>query len=272
MQLAMDPGHFKHEPREPGKYGAMLLTVLVHGFLLGVLFFGVQWQRREPEPVMVDLVQPADLVAPRVEAPPRAPRPEPVPTPKPVIEPPKPQVQADIRIKEPPPKKPLPAPKPEVKPEPKPLPKVEPKPEKPAPSMEDRLQELLKSDPPADTAQARRDELLRRETGRVGTPSPTANPADVESWRAMIRAKVRGNMDQFVAAGLSGRPRADFEIELAVTGDVLGTPRLVKSSGNAALDAALERAITRSSPLPLPAKKEVFQRKLIMQFDPLGER
>jgi colicin import membrane protein len=51
------------------------------------------------------------------------------------------------------------------------------------------------------------------------------------------------------------------------TGEVL-TTRLLKSSGNPAYDAAVERAILKSSPLPLPASKELFSRELKLTFRP----
>ena len=51
------------------------------------------------------------------------------------------------------------------------------------------------------------------------------------------------------------------------TGEVLSV-RLKKPSGSAAYDAAVERAILKSSPLPKPDKGELFQRELILTFRP----
>jgi colicin import membrane protein len=45
--------------------------------------------------------------------------------------------------------------------------------------------------------------------------------------------------------------------------------KLRKSSGHAALDAAIERAILKSSPLPKPDKAELFNRSLELKFRPL---
>jgi colicin import membrane protein len=47
--------------------------------------------------------------------------------------------------------------------------------------------------------------------------------------------------------------------------------RLKRSSGVAALDEAIERAIRRSSPLPLPPNPSLFQRTLEFKFRPLAE-
>jgi colicin import membrane protein len=46
--------------------------------------------------------------------------------------------------------------------------------------------------------------------------------------------------------------------------------KLARSSGNRALDDAWERAILKSSPLPRPAKPEVFVRDLRLTFRPSG--
>jgi colicin import membrane protein len=44
--------------------------------------------------------------------------------------------------------------------------------------------------------------------------------------------------------------------------------RLVRSSGNAALDAAVERAIRKSSPLPRPSQADLFTRDLDIRYKP----
>jgi colicin import membrane protein len=66
---------------------------------------------------------------------------------------------------------------------------------------------------------------------------------------------------------LQGNPEAIFDVVQLPTGEVLST-RLVKSSGNPAYDAAVERAILKSSPLPLPAARELFARELKLTFRP----
>jgi len=43
---------------------------------------------------------------------------------------------------------------------------------------------------------------------------------------------------------------------------------LVKPSGNALYDGAVERAILKSSPLPKPDRPEQFQRELTLKFRP----
>ncbi|WP_369684512.1 TonB C-terminal domain-containing protein [Azovibrio restrictus] len=44
--------------------------------------------------------------------------------------------------------------------------------------------------------------------------------------------------------------------------------RLKRSSGNGALDAAIERALLKSSPLPKPDDPAVFQRILEIKYRP----
>ena len=126
-------------PEEPGKKPALLLTLLVHGLLIAVLFFGVQWKRKPPEVYEVELwsARPVPAVqAPPPEAaepPPPEIKPEPRPTPKAEPRPePRPEPKPAPKVEPPAPKKPDIAIKEEKKP-PKPEPtKPEPEPKKPA--------------------------------------------------------------------------------------------------------------------------------------------
>ena len=69
--------------QEPGKVPSVVLAVLVHVLLAVFLFFGVHWQSRQPEAVMVELWNspPAPAVAGR--RPGSSPRPSPSPNPSP---------------------------------------------------------------------------------------------------------------------------------------------------------------------------------------------
>jgi colicin import membrane protein len=66
---------------------------------------------------------------------------------------------------------------------------------------------------------------------------------------------------------LTGNPEAQFDVFLLPTGEVQSV-RLIKSSGSRVLDDAWERAILKSSPLPRPAKAEIFRRDLRLVFRP----
>ncbi len=66
---------------------------------------------------------------------------------------------------------------------------------------------------------------------------------------------------------IKGNPEAEFEVTQLPSGEVLNV-RLLKSSGHAAYDAAIERAIRKSSPLPKPGKSELFDRTLKLKFRP----
>jgi colicin import membrane protein len=57
---------------------------------------------------------------------------------------------------------------------------------------------------------------------------------------------------------LQGNPQVEFDVVLIPGGEVLSI-RLRRSSGNAAYDAAVERAIVKASPLPLPPDSALFQ-------------
>ncbi len=75
----------------------------------------------------------------------------------------------------------------------------------------------------------------------------------VGQHRDLISAKVRGNTR--LPDNLTGNPRVQCLVKLLPTGEVLSV-RVTQSSGNAAYDEAVKRAIEKSSPLPLPAERD----------------
>ncbi|HEX5125467.1 MAG TPA: energy transducer TonB [Rhodocyclaceae bacterium] len=261
----------QHIP-DSGKWMSLMLTVLMHAALAILLFFGVQWQSRSPEPISVDLVR----SLPPVEAPPPPQVAPPPPVPevrKPEPRPEPPPVKPDIAIKPP---KPLP-----VKPKPEPIKKV-PEPVKPKPvekkatldreqsapnAYENRLAQLMKQ----DSDRAQRQVQAAAITARSANANViTKQASDAEkAWTDKIKSKVRGNI--ILPPGITGRPTAEFAILLLPTGEVMMPLRLINSSGNKLLDEAIERAIMKSSPLPLPDKPEIFQRQLNLKFDPLND-
>ena len=258
----------RHRPQEqPGKFASLTLTVLVHVGLALFLFFGVNWQSKPPASLEVELVsappsRPAPQTEPAPEPKPEPPKPEPKPEPK-KPEPPKPEPKKP----EPPKLEPKPEPKkPEPKPEPKkPEPKVEPKkPEPPKPVVppkDDYMAKLLEQ----ESDRTKVEGMMRGEAARAAS---ARTKGEIDAYQNAIRTKVRGNL--LSPPGLSGNPEAVFEVDQLPSGEVL-VIRLKRSSGIPALDDAIERAIRRSSPLPLPAQRELFQRTLELKFRPLDE-
>jgi len=83
-----------------------------------------------------------------------------------------------------------------------------------------------------------------------------------------VRGKIRGNIS--LPPGIQGNPEAIFEVTQLPTGEVLEV-KVRRSSGNPALDTAVERAIRKSSPLPKPAQPELFERVLRIPYRPRDE-
>jgi colicin import membrane protein len=237
--------------KEPGKRKALALTLLVHLALVVALFLGVQWKRSETEMMNVELWSPVPVTPTRVEpTPPKPPVPEvkkPEPPP-PTVEPPK---KPEIVVKEE-----------KKKPEPKP---PEPKKVEPPPPRVDPLREM-----------AERESLERQATAEQNMRAAQAEQAQraavtaagLARYVAKIRGKVKGNIPSLPA--LVGNPEAVFEVTQLPTGEVLMV-RLKTSSGNAALDAAIERGILKSSPLPKPDDPALFQRVLEIKYRPFDE-
>lgn len=267
----MNDAHPPQKPAPaPGKRAAWVLAIAMHLLLAVFLVYGVHWQTKAPEAVEVELV--AAAPAPPAAVPP-APTPEPEPTP----------------------------PKPEPKPEPKPLPKPEPKPLPPPPKPDIAIKEPVKKPPPVPKVPEKvvpKDpvketpkppdpfqEQLRRETERLDkhkrdvaldkdlNAAKSAQAASARSkaeatWIARIKGKIRGNI--VLPPEVKGSPEALFDVTQLPSGEIVSV-HLRKSSGMASLDAAIERAILKSSPLPKPEQGELFQRDLKLTFRPMED-
>ncbi len=257
-------------PEEPGKKYALSFTILVHLGLVAALFLGVQWKRSQPEVMEVELwspqAQPAKALPPPPPPPPEVkPEPKPIPKvePKPEPLPPKkPDIAVKKEEKKPEPKKPDP-PKPEPKPEPK---KAEPKPRpKPEEKPVDPFKEMLER----EDRQRKTQETQKRLAALADAEQQaSANKRGLADYAAKIRGKVRGNI--VLPPGIQGNPEAVFEVSQLPTGEVLSV-KLRRSSGNASLDAAIERAILKSSPLPKPDDIALFERQLTIKYKPFEE-
>jgi len=227
-------------PPHPALGRSASLSALVHLGLLAVLFVGVRFQSHVPAVVNVELWD--------------------TPPPQPVVEQPKPP---------PPVVKPQPEPEPEVKKPPeialpeKPKPKPKPKAEPPKRDLafEKRLREQAALEEKQLDAQRKEREL--REL--IARQQADARSKALAAWQDKIRAKIRGNI--ILPQDIPGNPEAIFDVTLLPTGEVL-TARKRKSSGHAGYDDAVERALMKSSPLPLPDDRSLFQRQLELKFRP----
>ena len=233
--------------REPALARSFLLALAVHAILIAVMFIGVRWQSHRPETVTVELWEsppPPPLAVEEVKPPPEPPKPEP-PKPEPKIE--KPEI---VEKKAPPPK-----------PKPKPEPKVAKAKPKPDPQFVKRMQEE------AAREQKALDEQSRQREARAAAErlAAVARQKELQAWTDRIAAKIRGNI--VLPPDLADNPEAIFDVALLPSGEVL-TVRRRKSSGHAGYDAAVERAIYKSSPLPKPDQPAVFRRDLELKFRP----
>ena len=237
------------ERRQPAMVRSFALAFAIHAALLAVMFLGVRWQIHPPETVTVDLV---DAPAPRAVEPPKPVEVKPPP--------PAPKPEPEPELKKPPEIVEKPAPKPKPKPEPKKVEKAEVKPKA------DRQAERLMREQLASEQKALDQERREQELKNLLSQQQAAakNKAQAE-YIARIVAKVRSNW--LLPPDIKGNPEAVFSVVQLPTGEVLSA-RIVKSSGNPAYDTAVERAILKSSPLPLPASRELFERELRLTFRP----
>ena len=248
------------------------LAVAMHvGFVL-LLVFGVAWQKRHSEPAAV-----VDLWSSMTP-----PRQEPLPPPKPA---PKVEVKPEPKVP------PRPAPKPEAKPLPKPDIALKDKLEKERKAkeqqeLEKKKQELerkkeedkklkaqqLEARKKDDEKRKLEQERLAKEAeakriaqenenlkAKLAKEQASAQSRAIDEYIRQIQNKVKRNIVE--PPNLQGNPEVVFDVRVLPGGEILeDTLRLVRSSGNPAYDQAVERAIRKASPLPVPADPALFDR------------
>lgn len=291
---------------QPAQFlSAGALSLLVHSLFALAMVFGLSWKTLPEPPVYAELwtalpeapaLPEALPPEPQVE-PPAMPEPPPAPTPKPVapppappkpvpeIAPPDPQIAIKAREE----KERLAAEKRRVQEE------VVRK------QREAQLQEQLKEalhqaelknlEEERKAAEARKQALEKKRKeferlmqeqmnselsqenraladARAANAAMTARDKAVLEFRERIRAKILGFVNW--PTTLKGNPEVHFNVRLLPNGEVLHAT-LVKSSGQPSIDDAVEKAIIKASPLPLPEDKkaaEAFRGELLLKFKP----
>jgi colicin import membrane protein len=231
----------------------------MHVMFIALLFFGVNWQKKaEPQVNIVDLWSPPAQVEPQAVEPP-APEPpkaevKPVPPtvdptpPKPVA---KPEVaKPDIALKE----------------------KEKEKIEKERRAVEDKQKETKKREDAAQAAQkaqAAEAQRLANEQADAQRALASQAAAAQAKLRSEYLGRIRDKIKRFIVkpANLQGNEETDFDVVLLPDGNVLGV-KLKRPSGNAAYDNAVERAISRAQPLPVPQDPALLKdfRELNLKF------
>ncbi len=252
--------------QEPYKLPAGVLALLVHLLFFGFLYFGFAWQTKPQaqSAMSVELWQNLPTTKP-VSAPPPPPPTRPVV--KPVETPPEPvqeKVKPDIALPEKKPKPEVVKPKPKPKPLPEPKPKAKPKPEqKPVKKLSAKEEAQL-------WANVQPGRSSPSKTNNAQTVQDAVSGKVVDEYTAKIASKIRSNI--VMPPNVAPDAKAEFTVTLLPGGSVMNA-RLTKSSGNAAYDNAVERAILKSDPLPLPSDASVFShfRELKLSFRPDGK-
>lgn len=139
-------------------------------------------------------------------------------------------------------------------------------------ALKDDVKPTVKTNKSDDALKKLQQEALAEEksTGdqQALSAKAAANAGVVDEFRSKIQAKIRGNVNKSLCG--EGNPELKFEIGLLPTGELSGSPKLIKSSGSTACDEAVERAIMASEPLPLPSDASLMSqfRNLKLKFRP----
>ncbi|BCK86642.1 hypothetical protein MIZ01_0406 [Sideroxyarcus emersonii] len=224
--------------REPYRYSAGALALMVHVAFFALLYFGVRWQSQSPESFTVQMWDslPDAAPVPRQEpAPPPPPPPqpakvEPAPLAK-VVPPVLPPAKADIQVRDKKSKKSVAK-------------------EKPAKPDDQKAAAKARQEAERRELEAYSEKIRQAEQERVRAEVSAATRAQVERYQDMIRSKIRRKMK--AVADVPDSAEAIFKVTLLPDGMLMDDPVLLKSSGFPAYDDAAARAILSAEPLPVP--------------------
>jgi colicin import membrane protein len=101
-------------------------------------------------------------------------------------------------------------------------------------------------------------------SGSTGTAAKSTGPGRDNGYIGAITAKVKGNSSYGGDLDQPGNPTVSFHVEQLPTGEIISV-RKTRSSGIAAFDDAVEKAINKSSPLP-KKKDGTVERSLEINF------
>ena len=264
------------QSREQALAGA--LAFVMHVLFLVLLVFGVSWQHQQIDSaVVVDLWRDVPAAA----APPRTPPPEPAVKPEPKPEPPPPAPKAEAK---PPPKpEPAPAPKPDIALKEK-LEKERKLKEQAATDAKKRAEEKTREAEAEKKKRAEADALKKKQAAEaeskraaneqaraqeaLAAQQAAASARVVDEHKRRIIDKVR----RFIVLppNVSDSAQVEFEVVVLPGGEVLGAKLKRSSNSIPAYDAAVERAILKAQPLPLPADPALMRqfRELNLVFRP----
>lgn len=260
-------------PKEPGRNTSLLMAALMHVLLFVFLWVGIRWQSTEPIGVDAEVWdmstrEAAPLPTPSVPPPVVEQPPQPDPAAKQLEQ--QQQQDAEIAIERAKEKQRLEnkraeAEKARLLTEQQHKQELEDQKRKADAAKEQQAlktkQDAAKVDQQAKldalkTAaldKKQRDDNLKRMTGSGGSGDAvksTGNNRVDPSYAGKIAAKIKSNMTYLGADNGSDNPTVEFRIDLFPDGSLRGAAHKTKSSGVAAFDDAVERAITKSAPYP----------------------
>jgi colicin import membrane protein len=212
--------------------------------------FGVSWQKREPVAMVAELWSSLPpLPAPVAEPPPKV---EPAP-PKVEVKPePKPQPKADIDLRE--------------KKEKERKAKEQALADKKKREEQVRL-EALKKQRAQEAEEKRAAQEQADALKKLAQQQAAAQANEVDKYKQLIADRIR----RFIIEppGLQGNPQVELDVTVLPGGEVLDV-KSRKASGQPSWDAAVERAVRRAQPLPLPQDPTLHGRfrELNLRFRP----
>lgn len=260
---------------------AAILSVLMHIALFLTMVFMIDWKAVHVNPSVMEATlwdslpsktQPKPAPTPPKPEPPPPPEPEPEPKPKPPekVTPPEPQVNkaeqdAEIALKK-------------LEDEKKRKLEEDKKKEEEKKKQEEKLkkiQEALRKEEEEDKLKKVQDAMRQQdmESQKAAAASGPVDPSVLGYYTGLMTRKIRSNVNPGLCP--VSNPELLVDLQLTITGDIAGMPKLAKGSGDAVCDDAVLRAVLAAKPFDLPGEDHPAERKKLLEqirvkFKPRG--
>ncbi|MBI3042868.1 MAG: cell envelope integrity protein TolA [Betaproteobacteria bacterium] len=244
------------------KVASGALALVMHALFFALLVIGVSWQKRHADTIVAELWGDLPRPAPKVEPEPPGPPPKAAPAPPPPKAAPKPAPRVEPR----------PAPKADINLREKKEKALKAKAQAQALAEKKRREEQARLEAirqqEAKDAEARRlareqEEALRK----LAQQKAAAQAREIDKYKRAIAGRIK----RFIIEppNLQGNPEVELDIIVLPGGEVLDV-RTRRASGQSPWDNAVERAIRRAQPLPLPSDPALMKefRELNLKFRP----
>lgn len=247
---------------------AAVLSVLMHVLLFLGMIFMIDWKAVHVNPSVMEATlwdslpskQPVKPVTKPVDPTPPPPAPEPKPEPKPPEpKPPQPEPKPDPQVKQAEQEAQIALKKQEDEKKRQ----LEEEKKKQEEKLK-KIQEALRKQEEEEKLKKIQDAMRQQDMeSQQAAAAAAVDPSVLGYYAELMKRKIRNNVNPGLCP--VSNPELSVDMQLTITGDISGMPKLAKGSGDAVCDDAVMRAVLSAKPFDLPGEDHPAERRKMLE-------